>query len=129
MNTMRQNCGESSCSSGCGGCGGCGQTTLALTEGELVMLRQFAQAPFLPIGGKGALEEPVYLEESDRPAAEYGQILLSLKLKGLIRLDYDLPLRNFDYQEYRGCSHLGSAALTGMGQAALELLEIRGVEA
>ena len=48
-------------------------------------------------------------------------------LKGLISLDYDIPLKNYDYAEYSAYPVHGSMALTARGQAALDAYEIQGV--
>ena len=119
-------CGEG-CGNRCGGCcGGCGRE-LVLTPGEAAMLRRFAEIPFLPVARRRDAEEPVYLEERERPAEEYSEILSWLSLKGLISLDYDLPLSNFDYAAYAAYPGHGSMALTAAGQRAVELLELQGM--
>lgn len=119
-------CGEG-CGDRCGGCcGGCGRE-LVLTPGEAAMLRRFAEIPFLPVARRRDGEEPVYLEERERPAEEYSEILSWLALKGLISLDYDLPLSNFDYAAYGAYPVRGSMALTAAGQRAVELLELQGM--
>lgn len=64
------------------------------------------------------------LEEGEAPAAA----ILGLAGKGLIRLDYDMPLRGFDYAAYREYPLHGSMALTGRGQDVLEQIEILGIE-
>lgn len=114
---------DRTCNGNCGGCGGCGGA-LYLTEAELALLRRFAQIPFFPLARRADSEEPVCLEEGGMdPAA-----LSALALKGLIRLDYDLPLANFDYRDYGAYPHHGSMALTAAGIDAVETLEISGVE-
>lgn len=119
-------CGEG-CGNRCGGCcGSCGRE-LVLTPGEIAMLRRFAEIPFLPVARRRDGEEPVYLEEGERPAEEYSEILSRLALKGLISLDYDLPLSNFDYAAYAPYPVQGSMALTAAGQRAVELLELQGM--
>lgn len=121
-------CCGSKCSS-CSGCcgGGCGGE-LFLTQTELELLGRFAQIPFLPVGSKGDREEPLYREEDKYTPAEYTQTLLWLKLKGLITIDYDLPLTGFDYANYADCRLKGSMALTAAGQRAIDLLEIQGMD-
>ena len=59
---------------------------------------------------------------------EDGGVLNALSMKGLIRLDYDQPLSNFDYAPYAAFPHHGSMALTARGQGVLDLLEIQGAE-
>lgn len=116
-----------SCNHNCGSCGGCqGGGDLLLTPAELDLLERLSQIPFLPVG-KGLGEYPVYLEETDRGPEEYGRAALALDLKGLIRLDYDLPLKGFDYGAYEKCPLRGSMALTARGQAVVDLIEIQGV--
>ena len=108
----------------CGSCGGCGGGALELTEQEVELLGRFAQIPFLPVARRWDSETPVYLEE----AADFSAAIVGLQLKRLIRVDYDLPLVNFDYAAYGAYPCRGSMALTERGQAAVELLEIQGVE-
>lgn len=122
-------CGHDRCGSCCGGdCGGCGGG-LELTERELALLRRFAQLPFLPVARRYDGETPVCLEDGPEEAETLAGAIAGLSLKGLIRLDYDLPLSNYDYREYEDYPCRGSMALTARGQTVLELLEIRGIEA
>lgn len=107
----------------CENCGGCGRELL-LTAAELALLRRFGQTPFLPAAWAPDLKTPVYLEEGE----EYAPAILGLAEKGLIRLDYDIPLRGFDYAAYRDWPLHGSMALTGRGQDVLEQIEILGIE-
>lgn len=115
------------CADRCSACPGC-SGTLFLTPGELSMLLRFGQTPFLPVARQTGNEAPVYLEEDTRSPEEYAAILRNLEAKGLISLDYALPLSNFDYSRYSACPHLGSMALTQAGQDALDALEILGAE-
>lgn len=110
-----------------GGCGGCGRE-LALSEGELSLLERFAQIPFLPVCRRADSETPIYLEDETYPAEEYSAIIAWLELKGLICLDYHLPLQNFDYAAYGDYPLHGSMALTALGQEALEALSVTGVQ-
>lgn len=121
-------CAGGSSTANCGGCpggtGGCpGGGTLYLTEGEIGLLRRFGEIPFWPVCRTAGGEEPICLEEGMEP-----DLLSALSLKGLIQIDYDLPLSNFDYTPYAACPHHGSMALTAAGQRAVELLEVQGVE-
>lgn len=109
----------------CGNCGGCG--SLMLTEAELALLRRFGVTPFLPAAAAYDRKAPVYREDRDRPEAEYSAAILGLTAKGLIRLDYDIPLGNFDYAAYKACPLHGSMALTAWGQEVLEQIEIQGI--
>ena len=112
------------CNGGCGGCGGCGGELL-LTQAELTLLRRFGETPFLPAAAAYDMKMPVYLEDE----GDWGPVILSLAGKGLIRLDYDIPLQNFDYKpRYEPWPLHGSMALTGWGQEVLEQIEIQGIE-
>ncbi|MBE6924661.1 MAG: hypothetical protein E7466_05440 [Ruminococcaceae bacterium] len=108
----------------CSSCGGCGRD-LTLTEGEIRMLEQLAQIPFLPVYRKPDSEMPIYLEECEAPLEEYGLILQCLEKKRLITLDYDKPLKNIVPAPY---AIQGSMALTARGQMVVDLLERQGVE-
>ena len=121
-------CGN--CSGGCAGCTGCTGCggSMELTEGEIAMLLTLGQIPFLPVARSMGDDTPVYLEESDRPAAEYSLILQCLEKRGLISLDYDKPLKSFDDGAYEAYPIRGSFALTGRGQRVVELLELQGAE-
>lgn len=115
-----------SCGGDCANCGGCTTRAgvLELTEGEIVLLGKFAQVPFWPVARRADTETPVCLEGDDmRP--EY---VSALALKGLIRLDFDLPLSGFDYGAYAEYPHKGSMALTAAGQNVIELLDVQGAE-
>ena len=116
-------CGHDGCGACCGGsCGGC-DGSLELTELELELLGQFAQTPFLPVARRWDSETPVYLADQK----EYGNAILLLQQKRLIRLDYDIPLLHFDYKGYEAYPCQGSMALTARGQEILELLEVHGL--
>ena len=109
----------------CGACPGCGD--LLLTRDELTALRAFAQTPFLPLARRADDEVPVCLDlpvDPDRVAP----VLRNLESKGLVSLDYHLPLSNFDYSAYAPWPLHGSAALTAAGQEALDSLEVQGIE-
>ena len=51
----------------------------------------------------------------------------TLEKRGLIRIDYDIPLSGFDYAGYDGCFRRGSLALTARGQAVIESLAVQGI--
>ncbi len=91
------------------------------------MLTRFAEVPFLPVARRKDSRSPIFLEDADKTAEEYGVILYSLNRKGLISLDYNVPLSNFDYSSYTAYPIHGSMALTARGQAAVDLIEIQGV--
>lgn len=110
----------------CGNCrGGCG---LLLTEAELALLRRLGETPFLPIAAAFDRKTPVYLEDPERPREQSAAAIQGLAAKGLLCLDYDIPLKNFDYAAYRDYPLHGSIALTGRGQEILEQIEIQGIE-
>lgn len=123
-------CGESSCSGGCcGSCGSCGGgRELWVTEGEVALLNRFAELAFLPVARRWDSEDPVYLENGAEKAPLNGDLLKALQFKGLISIDYDMPLAGFDYAAYEGYPCRGSMALTEAGQRAVELLAIQGAE-
>ena len=121
-------CGN--CSGNCGGCTGCTGCggAMELSRGEIDMLLNLGQIPFLPVARQMGDETPVYLEETDRSLEEYGLILLCLEKRGLISIDYTQPLKGFDDKAYEAYPIRGSFALTSRGQRVLELLEWQGVE-
>ncbi len=111
--------------SNCSGCGGCDHS-LTITQGELEILESLSQIPFLPIARKMGDPSPVYLEEDAHSPEEYTLILQCLEKKGLVSLDFDLPIKNADYSAYEDCPIHGSMALTQRGQQVIELLERQG---
>ncbi len=121
-------CGK--CSGNCGGCGGCSGCggAMELSTGEIDMIRTLGQIPFLPVARKMGDDIPVYLEEAEKTAEEYSLILQCLEKRGLISIDYSLPLKGFDDSAYAAYPIRGSFALTQRGQRVLELLEWQGVE-
>ena len=116
----RGNCG------GCSGCAGCGGA-MELTEGEIAMLEALGQIPFLPVARKMGEDIPVYLEDTERSEEEYSLILRCLEKRGLISIDYTMPLKGFDDSAYAAYPIRGSFGLTERGQRVLELLEVQGV--
>ena len=108
----------------CGSCGGCGRC-LTLSAEELKLLQRFAQIPFLPIARKAGNSDPIYLEDGDPQASV--PVLLCLEKKGLIDIDYHMPLSGFDYSPYRDYPLQGSMALTQRGQDVLDTLELQGI--
>ena len=122
------NCGN--CKGNCGGCSGCTGCggAMELTEGEIAMVRTLGQIPFLPVARKMGEDVPVYLEEETYTPEEYSLILQCLEKRGLISIDYSMPLKGFDDTAYRAYPIRGSFALTQRGQTVLELLEMQGVE-
>lgn len=116
----------------CGGCTGCSDCSgcsgaLELTVGEVDMLRTLGQIPFLPVARKPGDEVPVYLEDNAYSAEEYSLILQCLEKRGLITIDFSMPLKNFDMSAYASYPIHGSFALTQRGQQVVELLEYQGI--
>lgn len=109
------------CSGSCGSCSGCGKS-LELTEAELDFLKELGQIPFLPVGRSLGEITPIDPEAEDREMSSL--VLQCLEKKGLISLDYDMPLKGCDYA---GLPIQGSMALTERGQKVLELLEYQGI--
>ncbi len=118
------NCGGSC--GGCGGCTGCGGA-MELSRGEVDMLLNLGQIPFLPVARKMGEDIPVYLEDDRYTPEEYSLILQCLEKRGLISIDYAQPLKGFDDKAYAAYPIRGSFALTTRGQRVLELLEWQGV--
>ena len=69
----------------------------------------------------------VYLEDEKFTQEEYSLILQCLEKKGLISLDYDKPLKNFDDSAYAAYPIRGSMALTQRGQQVVEMIQRQGV--
>ena len=119
------------CKGGCGGCcgncGGCG-STLVLAEEEIAMLRLLGQIPFLPVARSAASTDPVYLEEGELSPEKSSLALQCLAKRGLISIDFDQPLKGAYGPQYDAYPIKGSIALTILGQQALDLLEVQGVE-
>lgn len=119
------------CKGGCGGCcgncGGCG-STLVLSAEEIAMLRLLGQIPFLPVARSAASVDPVYLEEGELSPEKSSLALRCLEKRGLISIDFDQPLKGGYSAAYDAYPIKGSVALTILGQQAVELLEIQGLE-
>ena len=119
------------CKGGCGGCcgncGGCG-STLVLSAEEIAMLRLLGQIPFLPVARSAASVDPVYLEEGELSPEKSSLALRCLEKRGLISIDFDQPLKGGYSAAYDAYPIKGSVALTILGEQAVELLEIQGLE-
>ncbi len=111
------------CGNCCGSCGLCGE--LVLAPGEIDMLKKLSQIPFLPVAREAYIDTPVYLGDDDYSNADASQILRCLEKRSLITIDYDKPLKGFDYEKY---PLRGSIALTAKGQEVIETLEIQGLQ-
>ena len=114
------------CNGNCASCGGCARE-LVLTEREIDFLRELGQVAFLPVARTMGDLIPVYLEAGEENREEYSLILQCLEKKGLISLDYHMPLRGFDEQLYTAYPIRGSMALTERGQRVLEMLDYQGI--
>ena len=116
----------SDCKGGCGGCcgscGGCGKA-MVLAQAEVDVLLQLAQIPFLPVARRADDDEPQCFEDGISALA-----LQCLEKRGLISVDYDLPLKNCYSAAYDAYPIRGSIGLTARGQQVLEILEIQGIE-
>ena len=121
MAECMHNCG--SCS-GCSNCGNC----LTLTDAELSVLQQLGEIPLLPVARRADSMDPIYLEDQNYSVEEYSIVLQSLDRKGLITLDYDIPIKGFQNPSYSNFPIVGSFALTARGQHVLELLELQGIQ-
>lgn len=111
----------SGCGNCCGSCGSCGD--LILSEREIQFLQLLAQIPFLPTARKRDSMVPVYPED---PSQEATLALQCLEKRGLIQLDYDLPLKGFDYSAVPAFPVQGSFTLTARGQQVIDSMEIQG---
>jgi len=107
------------CSGNCASCAGCARE-LVLSPRELEFLRSLGQIPFQGIARKLGEDIPVFPENNTE---EMTLVLQCLEKKGLISLDYDLPLKGCDYGDY---PVRGSTALTARGQLVLEMVELQG---
>lgn len=114
---------------GCGNCGGCSKCgscggVMELNQGELEILEMLGKIAFAPVTRQD--ETPIYLGEGEFSREEYSLILQCLEKKGLVSLDYRIPLKGFD--GYEDCADRGSMALTAKGQQVLELLDRQGTQ-
>ena len=113
-----------SCSGNCASCSGCARE-LELTEKELEFLQTLGELAFLPVARTMGDLTPVYPEQ---PEEAFSLLLQCMEKKGLISLDYDLPLKGFSHPEYDCQPIRGSIALTNRGQQVLDLVEFQGIE-
>lgn len=118
----------SKCGKCCGSCGSCSGGALELNEGELAVLRQLGQIPFLPVVRRADDMTPIYPEGGNLTAEESSLILQCLEKKELISIDYHTPLKGYHNSVYDASPVRGSFALTERGQQILELLDIQGIE-
>ena len=114
------------CGGSCENCSGCG--AMELNAGELAILEQLRQIPFLPVARRADSDVPVYPETGEFLPEEYSVILQCLEKTGLISSDSDMPLRGYCAPEYEKYPIRGSFALTNRGQQVLEVLDVQGLQ-
>lgn len=146
----------------CTGCCGQHQEEIQMSQEEIEFMKQLAQSPYLPLARfilkstksdhlESVALAPVYINnraDSMETVKHRAAILKSLEGKGLITLDYELPLENGNYADYSESElyayfketvaqaedkaeflydipdiELGSIALTYLGQIAIENLD------
>ena len=123
-------CGRNCCGKCCGrSSGGCG--SLELTQAEANLLLTFAVLPFQPVVGKDTSDRPVYaypegMVEEHLTTNVCPEIISALMGKGLIEVDYNIPLRNFGYSGFEDYPLHGSMALTLRGQQVMDQLFFLG---
>ena len=117
-----------SCNGNCAACGGCARE-LVLTQMEIDFLNELGQVAFLPVARTMGDLTPVYLEEGEHRQEQYSLLLQTLEKKGLISLDYHMPLHGINQDLYASYPIRGSIALTERGQKVLELMEYQGIQA
>lgn len=149
---------------GCGSCcsGGCHDNVIYITEDEHTFLSALSQTPFLPLARfimtssksddvESVALAPVYMTDKTETmdaVKKTGKTLRDMEEKGLITLDYDMPLEQGDYSVFEQSAlyqmfcdtvneakdkegflfdqpvlETGSIALTALGRAALDSLE------
>ncbi|MBQ3542517.1 MAG: hypothetical protein IJA45_05245 [Oscillospiraceae bacterium] len=118
------------CSHSCGSCSHCEKcgSCLTLNEAELYVLQKLGQIPFLPVARRTDSADPIYLEDQNYSVEEYSLVLQSLNKKGLITLDFDIPIKGFHSHNYSSYPIVGSFALSARGQHVLELLDLQGIQ-
>ena len=92
------------------------------------MLQLLGQIPFLPVARSAASVEPVYLEDGELSWEQSSQALQRLEKRGLVSISFDQPLKGGYGPQYDAYPIKGSVGLTILGQQALDLLEIQGIE-
>lgn len=113
------------CDHHCGSCGGCG--ALELTEVEIKLLKILGQVVFLPVARRTDGEYPVCRELEGADPERAGLALACLEKRGLVDIDYALPLKGVDMAGYEGYPVHGSVGLTARGQQAVDSMEIQGI--
>ena len=120
------NCGGN-CSGNCEHCGGCAGE-LVLSQPELDFLNDLAENAYLPVARTAGDNTPIYREDEKQTQQQYGLILICLEKKGLISIDFDMPLRGADMSAYADCPIHGSITLTARGQEVLDVLDKQGAK-
>ncbi len=115
------------CSGNCENCGGCAGE-LVLSQPEVDFLNDLAENAFLPVARKAGDTAPIYREKENETQEQYSLILICLEKKGLISIDFDLPLQGADMSRYADCPIHGSIALTARGQQVLDVLDKQGAK-
>ena len=115
-------CKGNQCGECCGGVCFESDGSISLSDGELEILMEFAQFSFLPVASDDRNDYPVYRESNIRSEYEYALILSGLQKKGMIHIDYNIPLLNYEYRCYSDCKNHGSMALTLLGQKVIDLI-------
>ena len=116
-----------SCGGNCENCVGCAGE-LVLSQPEITFLNDLAENAFLPVARSAGDNTPVYLEDEKNSREQYSLILICLEKKGLISIDFDMPLSGADMSAYGGYPIHGSIALTARGQEVLDVLDKQGAK-
>ena len=119
-----ENCQQNHCGRCCAGGCAAHSGALSLTGPEQAFLAALARYAFLPVAYAPRLDSPVCLELAGMEPETAAAALSSLRDKRLISVDYDLPLKNFDYRAYADFERFGSIALTSLGQEAVDETEV-----
>lgn len=119
-NNCEENCNQCSCPQKADGqCGGCGSNAKTLnmqelTKSETDFIAELLSHCYLPVT-QFILEDksqsdfsleiysPVYIANSEQiisATTEIGKMLENLEQRGILSLDYDIPLSNYDYDDY-----------------------------
>ena len=115
------------CGGNCASFGGCARE-LVLSRKEIDFLQELGQVAFLPVARSMGDLTPIYLEDDQFSVEDYSLILQCLEKKGLISLDYDMPLKGCDEKRYADYPVWGSMALTARGQQVLDMMERQGIQ-
>jgi hypothetical protein len=80
---------------------------MALLERKQLPVAQFALRSSKSAEAKATALAPVYIADpldSLDQVKEYGALFAGMEEKGLIAIDYDAPIPQYDYAEYRDCA-------------------------